>query len=179
MRKCSVSITCQSKCLYCTWFIPKYCCASRRVAHSKTAKVARIRAAFICSLLLWFQRHCFRIAPQSLYLVERPKRRMEDVNYEIEKIEQHPAALFQPFSVMHRQSRFLHLRYHMLADRSHVGIGGPARDDEVVSHVGDAAQIQQYDVVRSHVQAELGGALHSLRALACGYRWQGCGHAVQ
>jgi hypothetical protein len=52
-----------------------------------------MRAAFIFSLLLWFQRHCFRIAPETLYLVERPQRGMEDVDYEIEKIEQHPAAL--------------------------------------------------------------------------------------
>lgn len=96
---------------------------------------------------------------------------MEDVNYEIEEIEQHPAALFQPFRMMHSQSRFLHLGYHVLADRSHVGIRGPARDDEVVSHVGDAGQIEQYDVVRSHVQAKLGGALHSLRAFTGGYRW--------
>ena len=48
---------------------------------------------FHFALLLWFQRHCFRVAPQPLYLVERPQCRMEDVNYEIEEIEQHPAAL--------------------------------------------------------------------------------------
>jgi len=48
---------------------------------------------FHCDLLLWFQRHRFRIAPQALYLIERPKRGMEDVNYKIKKIEQHPAAL--------------------------------------------------------------------------------------
>ena len=96
---------------------------------------------------------------------------MEDVNYEIEEIEQHPAALFQPFRMMHSQSCLLHLRDYVLADRSHVGVGGPARDDEVVSHVGDAGQIHQHDVVRSHVQAKLGGALHSLRTFAGGYRW--------
>ncbi len=37
--------------------------------------------------------------------------------------------------------------------------------------VSDAVQVEQYDVVGSHVQAKLGGALHPLRAFACGYRW--------
>ena len=96
---------------------------------------------------------------------------MEYVNYEIEEIEQHPAALLQTFGVVHGQSRFLHLRDHMLADRSHVGIGGSARYDEVVRHVSDALQIQKDDVVRFHVQAKLGGALHSLRTFAGGDRW--------
>lgn len=96
---------------------------------------------------------------------------MEDVNYEIEEVEQYPAALLQPFSVMHAQSRLLHLRDHVLADRSHVGIGGPARDDEVVSHVGNALQVQEHYIVRFHVLAKLGGALHSLRTFTGGDRW--------
>ena len=96
---------------------------------------------------------------------------MEDVDYKIEEIEQHPAALFQSFSVMHGQSCLLHLRDYVLADRSHVGVGGSARNDEIVSHVGDACQIEYYDVVCFHIQAKLGGALHSLRTFAGGYRW--------
>ena len=96
---------------------------------------------------------------------------MEDVNYEIEKIEQYPAALLESLAVVHVQTGFLHLRYHMLADRSHVGVGGSARDDEVIRHVGDALQVEKDDVVRFHVLAKLGGALHSLRAFAGGDRW--------
>jgi hypothetical protein len=70
--------------------------------------------------------------------------------------------------MVHAQSRFLHFRNHMFADRSDVSVGGSARDDEVICHVGDAAQVEQQDVVRFHIQAELGGALYSLRAFAGG-----------
>ena len=72
---------------------------------------------------------------------------------------------------MHGEPRLLHLRYYVLADGSHVGVGGSARNDEVVSHVGDACQIEYYDVVCFHIEAKLAGALYPLRAFAGGYRW--------
>ena len=96
---------------------------------------------------------------------------MEDVNYEIEEIEQDPATLLQSFGVMHGQSRLFHLRDHVLAYRPHVSVGSSARNYEVVRHVGDAGQVEEYDVVAFHVQAKLGSALHSLRAFAGGDRW--------
>jgi hypothetical protein len=34
---------------------------------------------------------------------------MEDVDYKIKEIEQHPASLLQTFSVVHAQPRFFHL----------------------------------------------------------------------
>ncbi len=96
---------------------------------------------------------------------------MEYVNYEIEEIEQDPAALLQSFGVMHGQSRLFHLRDHVLAYRPHVSIGSSARDDEVVRHVGDAGQVEKYDVIGFHIEAKLGGALHSLRTFTGGDRW--------
>lgn len=95
---------------------------------------------------------------------------MKNVNYEIEKIEQNPASLLQSFGVMHGHSRLFHLPDHVLAYRSHVGVGSSARDDEVVRHVGDAGQVEKDDVVGFHIEAKLGGALNSLRTFAGGDR---------
>ncbi len=96
---------------------------------------------------------------------------MEYVNYEIEEIEQDPAALLQSFRMVDRHSHFFHLRDHVLAYRPHVSVGSSARDDEVVRHVGDAGQVEKYDVVGFHVEAKLCGALHSLRTFTGGDRW--------
>ena len=53
------------------------------------------------------ERHLFRVGPEPLELIEIAKRGVKHVHDEVDEVEQHPAALFQPFDVMRRRSLFL------------------------------------------------------------------------
>ena len=73
---------------------------------------------------------------------------MEDVHDEVDEVEQHPAALRRALRRDAPASpSFFISCHHVLADRAHVRVRRAAGDDEEVGHVGDAAQVEQHDVV--------------------------------
>ena len=77
---------------------------------------------------------------------------MEDVDYEVHEVEQYPSALLNTFDMVYPYAFLLELGDEMLTDGTDVRIGCPARNHEVFGHVGDAAEVEQHDVVCFHVQ---------------------------
>src|SRR5665811_327707 len=133
MRKCSVSSTLQLKCLYCTWFIPKYCWASRREPKKVSAIAASSPRTTILILLPipLVGCHDIGVAPKPFYLVKRSQRRVKDVNHEVHKIEKHPSALLNTFRMVNPYSLFFQLGDDMLANGPDVSIRGSTRNHEV------------------------------------------------
>ena len=77
---------------------------------------------------------------------------MEDVDYEIHEVEEYPSALLNTFDMVYPYAFFLELGDEMLANCAYVSVRGPACDNEIICHVGYAAQVEQDHIVRFHVQ---------------------------
>src|SRR5688500_1370995 len=132
--------------------MPKYCCPSAwedRVS-AIAARNPRTNTLIVVPVRL-IGCHNIRVAPKAFDLIERPESGVEDVNDEIHKTEQYPASLLKPFRMVHAYPLFLQHRNHVLPYGPDVCIGSATRDHEIVRHVGDALQVQQYDVVGFHV----------------------------
>src|SRR5215208_5834893 len=96
---------------------------------------------------------------------------MEDVDYEIDEVQQDPSPLLNTLNMMYPYAFFLQLSDEIFSNRANVSVGSSAGYYEVISHVRDAAQVQQYDVVCFHVQTNTGGAHRGRSRLAGGCRW--------
>src|SRR4029079_12475029 len=93
------------------------------------------------------ERNLLRVSPETLELIKVAQRRMKDVDDEVYEVEQHPAALFQPFNVVHRKTLLLQLGHDVLTECSNMGVGGTAGDQKEIRHVGDSAKVEEYDVL--------------------------------
>jgi len=96
---------------------------------------------------------------------------MEDVDDEVHEVEKHPSPLLNTFDMVDPYAFALELGDEMFANCADVRVRCAARNYEVVGHICDAAQIQQYDVVRFHVQADAGCTHRGRGGLAGGCRW--------
>src|SRR3990172_686685 len=77
-----------------------------------------------------------RVTPQPLELVERAQRGVKHVNDEIDVVEQHPAALRQPFHMMGPGPLGREGLHHVLGNRPDVRVRRPRYHDEEVGRVG-------------------------------------------
>src|ERR671914_480767 len=97
MSKCSVLMILKSKERYWTLLRPKYCAETLGGASAPAAVRASRTSAKrrIIRVPLALDRVGRSIAPQPLELIELARRRMEDVDHEIDIVEQHPVAAAQ------------------------------------------------------------------------------------
>ena len=82
---------------------------------------------------------------------------MEDVHDDIDKIQEHPTTLLNPFHVQHRRPSLFHTLDNPLGDTSHVRIRRSARNHEVVGDIGHPVQIEHHDIVSLEFMTERGG----------------------
>lgn len=84
---------------------------------------------------------------------------MEHMHDKIDKVEQHPSPSLQSLGMMDLEALFPQHFNNVFPYRPDMCVRSPACDYEVVRHVGDAVQVQHYDVVGFHVETQVRGAV--------------------
>ena len=101
----------------------------------------------------------FRVPPQPLKLVKRPRRRVEDVNDTVHVVEQRPTPLRETFRHIGRHASVLKPCLYKIGDGADVGIGCPTGNNKKVGHVRHTPKIEDHNVRGLQVGREGGGAL--------------------
>lgn len=101
-----------------------------------------------------FLRRC--VAPQVFKTVEFANVALEDVYYDIDIVEQHPAQAAVAFAVPDFHSGIPEFVDDVIGDRARLHIGIHRADHEIVADCGQLAQVKDFDIVGFLVERQIG-----------------------
>src|SRR5438067_11122817 len=99
-----------------------------------------------------------RIAPEAFQVVVRPLVLGEDVDDDVPKIEEHPAAAASAFGADRRLAGLAERLLHAFRDGLELAVVGSRADDEEVGVARVLAQVDEHDVSRLLLERRRGGA---------------------
>src|SRR5690606_32732394 len=95
------------------------------------------------------------IAPKPLELVELARRRMEDVDDEIDVVDEHPSASAHPLHAERPIPLFSKLFDEVVGYRGDVRVGATRCDQEEVRGTAKGPQVEECDVLRLAIQKQV------------------------
>src|SRR5581483_3585356 len=111
-----------------------------------------------------------RAYPQALEVVELADRHVEDVDDDVAVVHQHPLSVRQALDGERALSLRTERVLDAVGDRLHLRVGAAAADHEVVGDRGDAAGLQDDEVVRLAIEGCAGAFQRPLPAAQAGQR---------
>jgi hypothetical protein len=87
------------------------------------------------------------VAPKQFQVVDSSVQWVEQVDYEVAEIENHPAARLVSVLAHGALTKFLHLAKYIIGDGANLAIVASRRDDEEVGQIGELAQVENANVL--------------------------------
>src|SRR5574338_1280003 len=130
---------------YWTLFWPKYWAASgagRTARNSGTSASPQRRNMSTSSGGADPQLRC--VTPEPLELIEGTSLRVEQMNHEIHKVQQHPATPAQPLGMMRVEAAPAQLLHHRLGDAAHMRFRRARGQHEEVRRIVHSPEVQHH-----------------------------------